>query len=724
MHNPRLIFRLSAPVCALFLFAAAAAAEEPSPASPLPPVRKDQQSSPGDAGEKIRISADGITYSEEEKTWDAKGDILIKYGDFAVTGQECKIETENQKGFIQGDVRLQVENADITARSMEFSLGSGYGTLRGAKGVIGKNLTFSADKIERPSADRFLMEEGVLTTCPSDNQEWVFKAKRLDVRMEQIAIFKDVSLQFYGVPVFYSPYWFAPAVTKRSTGFLLPGIGYSSTGGATVKNSLFWAISGQDDATLYLDWMDKRGTREGVEYRYAPAERTYGQLNLDYLYDRGLETPLYSAKFDHRMKFDDYLDSMARVDIESRTSYGKEFDDSTLLRTRRYTDSFFNVHSTGGPYALSLTGRDQRELEAVNGEIFTKQPELLFSAMPQYVDGLPAVVDGSASAASFFTNRLGGDVNRFDARPRLSLPFAASRYFNVTPWVEGRSTWYSRSTADTNAFAANYYAAGAGVEGPRLNRIFGAGDEAWKHVITPRIDFSYVPGYEIGGDARQQAIQLDALDQHDPKTLVTFSLLNRIYSRTQADEIVRLNISQPYDYREAQRVDIAQTRPWRDLAVEFKSHPAGWLLFNTDFAYSHYDHDFSAINQELGFTWDDFHISFDRRFVNTPRSTFSSGVVGYRLSKAFTTEISAIYDEDRQETTGSLATVKWESCCWGVSFNAGTRLRTELLADGSIRAETENRFFFSINLKGIGDIGEKSAPLVAPKVPWQESPGQ
>ncbi len=724
MHNPRLIFRLSAPVCALFLFAAAAAAEEAHTASPPPPEQPKQEASRGDGGETFKITADGITYSDEDKTWDAKGNIRIQYGDFTVTGQECKIQTESRKGFIQGDVRLQVQNADMTARNMEFSLGSGYGTLWGAKGVFGKSLTFSAEKIERQSADRFIMDEGVITSCPSDNQEWVFKAKRLDVRMERIAVFEDVSLRFYGVPVFYSPYWFAPAVTKRSSGFLLPGIGYSSTGGGTVKNSYFWAISDQDDATIYLDWMDKRGVREGLEYRYATAERTYGQLNLDYLYDRGLEVPLYSVKYDHRMKVNDYADSMARVDIESRTSYGKEFDDSTLLRTRRYTDSFFNVHSTGGPYALSFTGRDQRELEAVNGEIFAKQPELLFAAMPQYIGGFPLVLEGSASAASFFANRLGGGINRFDARPRISLPFAASPYFNVTPWAEGRSTWYSRSTADTNAFAANYYAAGAGVEGPRLNRIFGAGEEAWKHVITPRLDFSYVPGYETGGDGRQRAVQLDIVDQHAPKTLATFSLLNRIYSRSRADEIARLNISQPYDFREAQRIDIAAPRPWGDLAVEFKSRPAEWFLFNTDFAYNHYDHGFSTINQEAGFTWDEFHISFDRRFVNNPRSTFSSGVLGYRLSKAFTTELSAIYDEDRREATGSLATVKWESCCWGVSFNAGTRRRTEQLSDGAVRAETENRFFFSINLKGIGDIGEKSAPLIAPKVPWRETPAQ
>ncbi len=718
MHNPRLISLLSAPVCALFLFVVSAAAEETPPVS----APAHQESAGGKGGDTFKITADSIAYSDAEKTWDAKGGIEIRYGDFTITGQECTIQSESQTGHIQGDVRLQVDNTDITARNMEFSLDTGYSTLWGAKGVFGKSLSFSAERIERQSADHYVMDEGIVTSCPADNQEWVFKARHLDLRMEGIAVFEGVSLLFYDVPVFYAPYWFAPAVTKRTSGFLLPGIGYSSTAGATVKNNYFAALSDQDDVTLSLDWMDWRGAHEGVEYRYAYAERTYGQLNLDYLYDRILEQPLYSAKYDHRMKINDYIDSMARADIESRTSYGKEFDDSILMRTRRYTDSFVNVHSTGGPYALSMTGRDQREMEAIDGEIFSKQPELLFAAMPQYIGGSPLVADGSASAASFFTNRLGGDISRFDLRPRLSLPFAASPFANVTPWVEGRSTWYSRSTTDNSALAVNYYAAGAGVEGPRIYRIFNSGEEGWKHVITPRLDFIYIPGYEIGGDVRQYAVPLDMADQHAPQTLTTFSLLNRVYSRLRTDEIARFNVSQGYDFREAQRNDITETRPWADLKVEFKIHPAEWFLLNADLAYNHYDHEPSAMSQEAGFTWNDFHISYDRRFVNTPRSTFSSGLLGYRFSKAFSSEISAIYDEDRHEPTGSLATVNWESCCWGVSFNAGSRRRTEPLSGSAARSEMENRVFFSINLKGIGDIGGKSTPLIAPKVPLPESP--
>lgn len=717
MCNPRLIFLLSAPLCALFLFVSSVGAEETAP-----PLKQPDQGTAGrDGGESLKITADAINYSDAEKTWDAKGDIHIQYGDFSVTGDECKIQSESQKGLIQGDVRLKVENADMTARNMEFFLDTGYGTLWGAKGLFGKSLSFSAEKIERQSADRYIMDEGMITSCPADNQEWVFKARRVDVQMEGIAVLEGVSLLFYGMPVFYSPYWFAPAVTKRTTGFLLPGIGYSSTGGATVKNTFFWALSGQDDASFYLDWMERRGVREGIEYRYAYAERTYGQLNLDYLYDRTVGDSLYSAKYDHRMKINDSTDSMARADIESRTSYGKEFDESILLRTRRYTDSFVNVHATGGPYALSMTGRDQRELEAIDGEIFSKQPELLFAAMPQRIAGTPLMADGSASAASFFANRLGGDISRFEARPRLSLPFAASPFVNVTPWAEGRSIWYSRSATDNRALAVTYYAAGMGAEGPRIQRIFNEGEGAWKHVITPRIDFFYIPGYEIGGEARQYAVPLDMLDQHGPKTLTTFSLLNRVYSRMRTDEIARLSISQGYDFREARRTDILEVRPWADLKVELKSRPAEWLLLNADLAYNHYDHEPSTMNQEAGFTYGDFHISYDRRFVNVPRSTFSSGLLGYRFSKAFSTELSAIYDEDRREAAGSLATVNWESCCWGVSINAGSRLRTEPLANGAVRSEMENRIFISINLKGIGDIGEKSTPLISPKVPQRQT---
>lgn len=664
----------------------------------------------------MALEADTITYTEEEGMLYASGNTVLKFGDFSIRGDKCKISRATGKGLIEGNVRLQLEQADISAKSMEFTLDKGLGTLTEANGILGKTLTFTADKIQRTDTDRFVIEKGSITSCPADNREWEFRAKHMRVRMEGLAVFENVSLRFYDYPVFYFPYWFAPAVTKRTTGFLFPALGFSSSAGAFIKNSLFWAKSNEDDATLYLDWMDKRGWREGVEYRYAFAERTNGQLNVDHLEDRRLGERLYSVKYDHQQQFSDWADSMARLDIESRTSYSKEFDTSNFIRTRRYTDSFANVHLNGSTTALSLTARGQKEIESQYPQTFARQPELALAVLPHRMESLPLAFWGSGSATSFYTSdNRGTVVSRADLRPTIATPFAAGRYLNLTPWVGGIATWYSRNTLDPKPLTVAYYSAGLNVEGPRLYRVFEGKTDAIKHTFTPRLDYTYLPGYEIGGADRSRAMQFDILDKSDPKSLLSLSLLNNMFSRARGSQILRLNISQGYDFNEASRIGGAPRRPLADLVVDLKSQPWQPLTFNAGLTYNHYDGQPTSMSQELGATIGEFHLSYDRRYSKLPLEIFSSALASWRPAKSLRIEASTIYDEVNHVSAGSLLTVNWESCCWGISFSAGTTNRSQVLTDGSVRKETETKFYIGINLKGIGDVGEKAMPLLSRK---------
>ncbi|MBI5178405.1 MAG: LPS-assembly protein LptD [Nitrospinae bacterium] len=668
--------------------------------------------------DKLSVTADNITFSESTGVMTARGNAKVLLGSLSLHGDQCLLNKNTGNGLIEGNVWLKIPQADVTGRMMEFNLNTGLGTLWDAQGVFSNELTFSAQKIQRTAPDQFSIENGAITSCPPENQEWVFNASSLDVKLEGLAILKDVSLRFYGVPVFYSPYWFAPAVTKRTSGFLMPGVGHSSTSGTFLKNSFFWAISEQDDATFYLDYMDMRGAREGIEYRYAFAERTRGQLNFDYLNDRRFNDQLWSVKYNHIQQYADNLEGRINVDAESNVSYSREFDNQTFMRTRRYTDSSANLHSAWDTFALSLTGRDQRELEATNGEIFSKRPEVKFSMMPQRVFGTPLVADAQATSSSFFSSaNSNAGLDRLDVRPTLALPFSAGPYLNMNPWVAGRAAWYSRGAADTKPLTAEYYSAGLGIEGPRMFRVFEGGTDAFKHSLTPMLDYTYVPGYEVDGTDRQNILQLDGADRHDPKNLLTMTLLNRVYSRSRGDEAVRLNIQQGYDLNEAARSGGTEKRPWTALMVELKSRPAPWLLLNADLTYNHYDQNPDTVNEELGIAPEGlFYFSYDRRFTRVPLMTYSSGLIGYRFSNAIAAEASAIYDEVLHESAGTLLSVKLDSCCWGVSLTAGSRVRTEPAVGGGTRRETETRFFLGINLKGIGDIGEKPSPLIDRKL--------
>jgi LPS-assembly protein len=295
--------------------------------------------------DKATVSADTIKFMENTGLLMTYGGTKIHFKDFELSGDQCIMDSKNSLGLMDGNVHLTMPKVDIRAKMMEFNLETGFGTLTDAKGVFGTDLIFTANKVGRTERNAFTIWGGAVTSCPEKYKEWEFRAEELKIRLEGLAIFKDVSLRFYDVPVFYSPYWFAPAVTTRSTGFLLPNPGYSSTSGLFLNNSFYWAISEQDDATLYLDAMALRGTHEGVEYRYAFAERLRGQFVGDYLDDQSSGAQLYSVKYKHAQQVTDHIDAIANLDLESKISYSKQFNTDAYLRTRAYTDSTVNIRT-------------------------------------------------------------------------------------------------------------------------------------------------------------------------------------------------------------------------------------------------------------------------------------------------------------------------------------------------------------------------------------------
>ncbi len=66
------------------------------------------------------------------------------------------------------------------------------------------------------------------------------------------------------------PYLIFPAKTTRQTGFLFPRFAYSrDKNGLDVEIPFYWAVSDSADATFFQRYMEKRGFKEGVEFRYS-----------------------------------------------------------------------------------------------------------------------------------------------------------------------------------------------------------------------------------------------------------------------------------------------------------------------------------------------------------------------------------------------------------------------------------------------------------------------
>ncbi len=677
--------------------------------------------------EESTVTADKITHNEKKGISNAEGNVVIRQKETTIFCDSAEINTIDRTGIAEGNLRLVMPETEIRASRASLNLDTSFGTLYDASGRTKDGKYFTGKKMRRVEKTRYLIEGATFTSCQGEKPAWQIKSSYANIKLESIAWFTNARLHFLGFPVFYAPILAVPTVTKRTTGLLAPAFGVSSLNGSYLSNAFFWARSDSDDVTIYHDYMDLRGNRAGLEYRYAFAEKTRGQMNYNFINDRKLGEALWNLKYLHRQKFKNGVDSRVRLDFESETSYSKEFNNEVGLFSMRYTDSYANVTDNRPDVAISITAREQRSIESERKELFDR-PEFRFTMMPREILGTRFVAEMPVTATTFRSEIRGGGVesdtttNRLNLDPQFSMPFSPVGSFNVKPFITGRLAWYSRGANEEEAFSTEYYTAGAVIEGPRVFRLFSGKNRLLKHIITPTLTYNFVPGYDVDGEDRKTAPNMDAFDKSSPTSAMTFSLLQRLLVKKDdaTSQVVYFNAVQKYDFREAtRRISIPGDRrkPLSNLVLDLNTRPFDWLVLNADANYNHYKSDYDKVNFELGLRAGDFaYLSYDRRFIRDPNSIFHSGLLGINVTTRFTAELSAIYDEVDGEYTNHLFDLSYRSDCWGASFTVEGRKRIEELPGGGVRQEWENKYFFLITLKGLGEQGAKPRSLIGRKL--------
>ena len=93
------------------------------------------------------------------------------------------------------------------------------------------------------------------------------------VTLDDYAKLKTVVFRLGGIPLLYTPYLLWPALRDRASGFLIPGIGYSSSRGAFLGLSYYQVLGRSADATVTTDLYTKEFFGLGTELRLASDRR-------------------------------------------------------------------------------------------------------------------------------------------------------------------------------------------------------------------------------------------------------------------------------------------------------------------------------------------------------------------------------------------------------------------------------------------------------------------
>ena len=453
------------------------------------------------------------------------------------------------------------------------------------------------------------MDEATLTTCDGPKPSWKISARDVKVKEEGSGTAKHAVLRARKIPVLYTPILGWPARKDRQSGFLMPEFGETQRRGYQYSQPFFWAIDESSDATFYGQYMNSRGLRPGVEYRYYLDDWSKGTWMLDGFVDQKIDDGIggssekwgfedggvdilrknedrYWLRGSHHQRMPWGVRARLDVDIVSDQDYTRDFKNGHMgwKNSKNFFEEVFSrdLDDYNDPIRTNrLNFNKAWPLYSLNAQLRydlnstirnTHNPDVTLQQLPIIeFDGIKQRISTSPffynlnSQYVYFWSRDSKRTQRLDAYPRLYLPFQLRPFINIEPSVGVRSTlwrpdkkeygpddkkFYHRELYDTrlDLFSEIYGVFHTG----------GKTIEAVKHTIRPRIIHDFIPDVD-----QDDLPNFDSIDRIDNRNLLTYSLINPLTSKTRKKG--SFDISHRVDKNEATVIDSVTEYSYNDF---------------------------------------------------------------------------------------------------------------------------------------------------------------
>ena len=602
----------------------AAAVPDPPPGPPTVPPAADRitfelKVPPERGGGTISGSAAELeSFGESEVA--ASGAVEIRFRDVVVHAERLTLDRDRMTVQAEGDVVFDQGPQRISGERLDFDLEQRTGTFWQATAFVHPDYYFSGDIIAKTGPNDFAVDNGVFTSCTGDRSpDWSFAMSSADVEIEGYARVRNARLRVKKLPVFYWPYMLWPAKTERTSGLLVPNVGYSQRRGEYLGLAWYQVLGPSYDNTIYADGYSEGFYGLGDEFRYRPSEATRGNARFYYFHNEELEEDAWRLDWAHVA---DALPFGMRgvVDIEHYSDFEvfRDFERSESQNTRRYVYSNAFVSGNWGAHSLNILA-DRRETFLGDDEETVNQsqlPEIAYRLRERKLGGTPFYLSVGATANYLTAERDGSydtGYGRFDLQPEVKLPLRPAPWLSVAVAAGGRATWWGDSfttrevdpetglgeqrcgdqtVADSQAYCGDtltrvYPTGSVEMVGPSFSRIFDTGGKTFsklKHVIEPRWTYGFLGSF----DEQDRVAQFDEIDRLVPSNIAEISLINRILARpadaTQggAFEILSFELAQAYSFDEEQPLQ----RSRDGLTTDAASALFAKLRFNPSRAFS------------------------------------------------------------------------------------------------------------------------------------------
>ncbi len=655
----------------------------------------------------------------EQPTATMTGGVLLRQGDRLAGAETATYEPVNQSLLLEGDVRFEDPNTQVSSESAEFSYGLGRIRFDSASFLLFENNgRGAAEAVEVNQAGRLELDGVSYTTCPPESKDWLIRARDIDLdTREGVGTAKGVSLRFKGVPILYSPYLSFPISDARKSGILTPEVGSSSRSGNEIRVPFYWNIAPNYDATITPVLLTDRGWQVGSQFRYL-TNTMDGDIYGEYLgSDNKFNDSRSMVRVQHRTLFESGWRNLLFFQEVSDNQYFEDLGGSLSVSSITHLDRRLSIDYHNDTWSLFGQVQDFQTIdEAIQpvDEPYQRVPQLLVNGY--WPDGwLGAEVRFDGELVNFDRD-VGVTGWRVNLAPSVALPLSRSPGWFVTPAVTLDHTRYDLDNTDPgqNSAPTRTVPIGSLDVGLVLERDFNGRSSRRVMTLEPRMLYVHVP-------TRDQD-DLPVFDTITPDlNLVSLYRTNRYLGVDRIADTDQVSIgmtSRILDTgsgRELVTATIGQTRYYSNSSVTLPDEPqfqddTSDYIAEVRFGLSQY------LNFDVGHQWGEkdrgttqsqarlqyrpannkiFNLSYRFR-----RDSLEQGDVSWSwpIAKQWNFVGRYKYSFREEEALEEFFGVEYESCCWGVRLVSRRHISTR---DGT----RDSSIGLQLVLKGLSSVG-------------------
>ena len=497
---------------------------------------------------KVHYQANNYSFDPQNNTLNLQGNVRFSYGGDGVQANQAFVDFKKGKLIVEGNVILiNGDGTRIEAQKITYFYETQVAQVIEGRVTQGSSI-FTGKEIHKTGPHSYKINRGYWTSCahaPDCSPEWSIWGLQTNATIEKYGVVYSPIFFIKGLPVFWLPFLIMPIKRERQTGFLFPRPSYSEEHGWSLMNQFFLALSPHQDMTFMHSFYEKRGHKLGGEYRFIPYQSFQGQANIYFMRDKKFKENFYKSNrtgtlYKHSWDLSDSFFNRFRTSWSSDDEYAQDFPQDLPMREGAAAESnlFLGWHT---PYTSLTTeavyyeelltadplGQDKNSIHKLPEVRFALSPTSLLSSFPLFlsIDGSYAdfrnlgrndFIDKNNDGGFNFSQDTLLKAHRLDIFPRLMLPLNLFG-FEVVPEFSFRDTHYYRAVDhkwdERRLFALkgnvlsnimrNY------MNYDRISKDKKSILKGYRHLIEPRIEYSYVPP-EM---ARASLPQFDGIDQ-------------------------------------------------------------------------------------------------------------------------------------------------------------------------------------------------------------------